>query len=239
MTTEGKKDEAPKTIPVEDFEKEVEKRRKFQAEAEDFRKRFDGVDLERLKASHEELAILKKQGAVGDEKKIDELLQSREAEIRKQVQKDIDESKGTISKLQAENKELKVVDRVFALAASKFNDDCHDDVKAYIRKYGDLDDGGEIVFKDDTGKPRYVPGSTTQVMRGQEFIDWLSGTKQSWAKPTTVSGTKENGTKTKGSNGQPITAAQFAQMDSAQQVNEAINKGGAEAAKEFLKIAIF
>lgn len=225
-----------RTISLEDYEKLQEKYRRAESEREDFKRKAEAYgmtpeEVRNLKHSHDEF---KKADALGDPKKFDAEVERREAEIRKQVQKDLDTLKSEKDRAFSRIKELEVTDRVFGVAASKFNDDTHDDVKAYIRKYGDLDESGNIIFKDENGKPRYAPGSTTKLMAPEDFVGWLVSTKPSWAKPTIKAGDKQEGAKTNGTNGKAtFTPDMFRGMDGAQ-VNKALEEGGEAAARAFL-----
>jgi hypothetical protein len=224
MTEETKPE--VKTVPITDFEKEQEKRRRYEAENEDLRRQVKefGMSPKEVQALRSQYDEMKKNDAVGDPKKFEEELNRRIADVRQSVQKDLDNKQEWLSKAQARIKELEVTDRVFSLAANKFNDDTHDDVKSLIRKFGDLSEDGSIIFKDETGKPRYAPGSTTQLMKPEQFVEWVKEIKPSWAKPTAISGSKQEGSKVNGSamNGKTYTAEMFATM-SQSEINQIVS----------------
>lgn len=181
MSDTQQADAQTQTVSVEEFNKIKSRAEKFEAHLADYEKRFKGVDIEALKAKAAEADILSKQAAVGDEKKIDELIAKKEQEIRKGIERELEEGKATIQKLSLRNKELEVTDKVFAQAAIKFNADCHEDVKAKIRAYCDRDEDGSYIIKDDEGKVRYSPAKPSQKMSPDEFIQELIGQKPSWA----------------------------------------------------------
>jgi hypothetical protein len=233
MTEEAKT--AAKTYSEEEFNKAVERARTYEAKAEDLSRQVKEIGLSPVEARAMKQAYddLKRDSAVGDPKKFDEELRRREVDIRTQVQKEIDELKGSYSKLAAHNKELEVTDRVFSQAAAKFNEDVHDDVKAYIRRFGDKAEDGSIIFKDDSGKPRYVAGSTTQLMGPKEFTEWLVATKPSWAKATAVPGSMQPGTKVNGT-GAPKTYNAAELMGMSESEKNEIFKRDPDAARAYL-----
>jgi hypothetical protein len=176
----------------------------WQARATDYEKkleRYKDIDPDAVKAMREDYEIMRKEAASKDPKKFDEWATSKETEIRGAVQKELDGARATAEQARKELIELKVVDRVFALAAGKFNEDTHEDVKRYVRERCALDDSGEIVVKGTDGKPLYAKGSTTKLMGAQDFVSWLVEQKPSWAKAEGVSGVRDPGQRTTSKHG--------------------------------------
>lgn len=215
MTNEVASSNGAAPAPVADVVP-TEKYLKEQARAVDAEKRleaFKDIDPVAFKAMREDYELMRKQQTGGDPKKIDELVAAKEAEIRASVQKTVDALTEKTTSYETRLKELQVTDNVFSKAASKFNADCHDDIKSYIRKYGDIGDDGAIIFKDDKGALRYAPGSTTKPMGVDEFIGWLADTKPSWAVPDGKAGAKTAGQKTSAaSNARVLTWAEIGQL---------------------------
>lgn len=194
----------------------VEKFHRVQAQVVDLEKKleqFKDIDPVAFKAIKEDYELMRKQQTGGDPKKIDELVAAKENEIRSTVQKALDALKQENEGYKGKLKELQVTDSVFSKAAAKFNADCHEDVKAYIRKYGDVSDDGTVIFKDDKGAPRYAPGSTTKLMDATEFVGWLAEQKPSWAVPDGKAGAKTAGQKTSAvSGGKILSWAEIGQL---------------------------
>lgn len=189
-------DVTPDSKPVETVP--LEKFHNLQAKFVDLEKKFDRVkdiDPDAFKAIKEDYDSMRKAAALNDPTKVDALLASKEKDVRTALQKDIDGLTSTLGQTQSELKELRVTDHVFSLAANKFNDDTHDDVKSSIRKYCDIGDDGKIYVKDEAGKIRYAKGSATEPMGVDEFVGWLAEKKPSWAKSTAQPGTKQPGHK--------------------------------------------
>lgn len=212
-----KEPDAPATIERAEYEKLQSKYDQIRAQVEDMTRKFSGIDPEKAKADAAALLQLQKEGAGGDPKKIEALLSQREIDIRKEVSKEIDLYKSKAEQLGSRVKELEVTDKVFAVAASRFNSDTHDDVKAKIRQFCDLSDDGQIIVKDDKGKPRYSKKNPSSLMTAEEFADWLVEERPSWAKPTMTSGTKDPGHKVSGGQGKSWTLAEIHAMPSDRQ----------------------
>lgn len=222
-------------VSRDEFEKAQARAHKFEAMVADYEKRFKGVDIDALRAKAEEADILRRQAAVGDEKKIDELIAQKEAEIRKGIQSKLEEYESRVSSLSARNKELEVVDKVFAQAADKFNSDCHEDVKARIRSSCDLSEDGQIYIKGDDGKPVYSKAKPSEKMSVNEFIDLLVEQKPSWAKAKVSPGAKAPMFKTgNATNGATIDLDAYSKMTLADKMKLPAKLRG-ELAKQILK----
>jgi hypothetical protein len=166
-------------------------------------------DPESLRGRLEDYENLRKDKAITSKDDLDKLLQTKEQEIRQSLQSEFEGLKGTFEKTQSELRELKITDRVFSLAASQFNDDVHDDVKDYIRKYCDLNEDGQIIVKDAKGGIRHRDGKPAEKMDGADFVNWLATQKPSWAKAKGKSGDRVNGTMSTGGSGVGLTAEKY------------------------------
>ena len=190
----------------------------WMGKATEYEKKFQGVDPDEyhsLKASVEQL---QREKAIADPKQMDAWKADTEKLVRSTVQKQLDDAIARAKSLESENKELKVVDRAFKDIADEFNSDCFDEVKQYVRRFGDVDEKGNLIFKDENGAIRYAQGSTSKQMDAKEFGAWIGSLKPSWKKPTHVRGTDTgNQTKSAGANGATITAKDFMQLPQAEQ----------------------
>jgi len=187
-----------------DYEKQLESYKKY-------------GDPESVSARLAELELLKKEKAGGNKEEWEKLFTTKESEIRSESQKAIDAALAQAKEAKGKLRELTLVDKVFGLAANKFNDDTHSDIKNYIRQYCDINEQGEILVKDDKGEIRYREGKPSEKMDANDFVNWLANQKPSWAKPTTKSGQGLGNNLSTNGNHSQITAEQFANMTEAQQ----------------------
>jgi hypothetical protein len=168
----------PKAITIKDLEVErgyAQAEKDLRLEAEKKLKAFEGIDPEDYKKTKTELEEVRKKKALASPEELEAWKGETEASIRKQVQKDLDEAKAKADKFAQQNKELTVTDRVFAAVAPAVMPDMADFIKSQIRAHGDMNEKGELVFKDANGQPMYAPGSTTQLMNTDQFAQHLRG----------------------------------------------------------------
>lgn len=191
----------------------------WMGKATDLEKKYKGVDPDEYHANKSALDELQRTKALGDPKAMDTWKAETEKNVRNSVQKELDAAISRAKALESENRELKVVDRVFKDIAEDFNSDCFDEVKSFVRRFGDVDEKGNLFFKDDSGNIRYSQGSPSKQMDAKEFGQWIGSLKPSWKKPSHVRGT-ENGNQTKSGNGNggaTITAREFMVLPQAEQ----------------------
>lgn len=211
------------TVSKAEYDGLLEKYRKEQAKAVDYERRYKGVDLDALKAKAEERDILAAEGAKGDPNKVKAEIDRAVHETRKQLQKELDERDQLLGKLKGENKELRVVDRVFAEAAGKFIDKAHGDLKRVIRESGDLDDEGNIVFKDSKGEILYSKKNRSETMGVEEFIEALCEEKPHWAADFQIAGAKSAGEKRGAAGGAKVTSLAQLSAHSPEKQREILN----------------
>lgn len=185
-----------KTYSQKDIEAERAHAQHFKAQLEEVQNKYKGIDPDDYSKTKAELAEIRKKAALGNPEEMEKWKATTEAEIRKQVQKDLDAANSKAEALSKQNKELTVTDRVFAAAAPNVMPDMSEFIKDQIRRHGDLNEKGEIVFKDASGKEMYAPGSTTQLMNTQQFVEHLKNTFPSSFKASEKSGAKQGGERT-------------------------------------------
>lgn len=158
--------------------------------------RFKGIDIDKLKADSEALAMMMKDKAKtsGNQADIDALLSETEKKVRDQLQPKIEELANDKNQLASKLKELTVVDGVYSKIGNKFNDDMQSFVKQIIRQSVDLNENNEFIIKDENGKPRYSKVSVNQLMTIDEFSKELEEKYPSAVKSSVPAGTKTNGT---------------------------------------------
>lgn len=206
-----------KTFTQEDIERERAHTQHFKQIADELQAKFKGIDPDDYSNTKKELEEIRKKAALGNPEEMEKWKVTTESEIRKQVQKELDEANSRASKYEGENKELRVTDKVFAALGTEIMPDMADFIKEQIRRYGDINEKGEIVFKDGSGKPMYAPGSTTQPMGLDHFKLHLRGQFPSAFKASDKGGTKQPGEKVS-VNGITVTSlADLKRLPSAQQ----------------------
>lgn len=212
-------------INKSDFDAQIARAQRFEGMVTDLEKkldRFKNIDPDKYKALEEEVNNLKRDAAVGDPKKFDEELGRREQSLRESIQKDVDSLKESVKNLTAENKELKVTNKVFSMLSSQLVDGAQEDAKDYIRRFCDIGEGGEIVVKDEAGKPRYKKGSTTQLMGSEDFIEWLKEIRGFWFSPKGKPGVNPNGQSANGNMGSNVSIDSWLQMSPAERQSQPI-----------------
>jgi hypothetical protein len=188
---------------VQDLQKATDRAQRMEAKLTDLERSFEKVkDIDPLKykAVLEDYDLMRKEQAKGDPAKIDELVKEKEARIRAEVQKEIDELRGKSGKYESELKELRVVDKAMNEIGGAFNDDMHPFIKQYIRSQVDLGNDG-LIIKDDKGETRYSRADRTKPMSLREFADEIAEKHPSAAKSKAVAGSMQAGTKSNGSGG--------------------------------------
>lgn len=181
------------TVSKAEYEKTLERARRFEAMATDFEKRYKGFDPEEYKAVKEENLLLKKQGAVGDQKKIDELIEAQKQELEKRYSSKYEELEGVTKTQGKELKELRVVSKAMTKAAEVFNTDALPLIRREIESSCDWQDGDIVVLGEDQ-KPRASKVDPRKNMTIDEYIGELSEKFASCAKPKGKPGVKQNGT---------------------------------------------
>lgn len=202
------------TVTQTDLERERAHTQHFKQMADEAiakAKRFEGIDPDDYKKTKAELDEIKKKAALGDPVKLEEWQKSKEQELRSSIQKEADALREKAEKLERQNKELTVTDRVFAEAAPNIMGDMADFIKQQIRNHGDLNEKGEIVFKDG-GKEMYAPGSTTALMTTAQFVEHLRSKYPSSFKASDKGGTKTAGEKQGAYTGKELTRDQISAL---------------------------
>lgn len=201
MSEEDKTQE--EMISLAEYNKAQEKVRNLGGKLTDLEKKleeFSGIDLVGLKADREALRNLEKERAQGSGKQedLDALIAAREKAVRDELQPNLEKYENDLKSANSKIRELTIVDKGFSKISSQFNDDTHDFIKDLVRKNVDLDEEGNFIVKDKDGKVRYSQGSANKPMSLDEYGAELAQKHPSFAKPTTTSGGRQNGTQTSG-----------------------------------------
>ena len=190
-----------------------ERAKKFESQFVDVNKKlekFASINLDEVAAMRDSLAQFEREKASKNPEKLKEWQQTKEAELRKQFQDEIDKREAAIKQLSTRARELEVVDKAIDAIRGKFTDDAisiHKDM--YIRRFVDRDESGNFVIKDDRGEVRYSPGQANVRMTLDEFAEEIAKRHPSTARSTVTPGAKQNGTVVSGngnSNGASVAA---------------------------------
>lgn len=206
-------DKDVKTFTVEDIERERAHAQHFKTQLDEVKTRlkvFEGIDPEEVQRLRSEVDSFKKKGAVGDEKAIDALIAEKESEIRRSVQKQLDELTSQRDTTARQLKELRVVDRAIAECGSKFVPQAHDDFRRLVRETCDLSDDGQVVIRDANGKVRMSPKNITAPLSLVEYAEEVATEKPHWAASNFKGGAHHPAEKVKTNGGAPaLTLAEI------------------------------
>lgn len=210
-----------KTYSQKEFEAERAHAQLAREDAETFKaklKAYEGIDPAQVQKDREELEAARKKKALSTPEELEAYKAQLEVDVRSKVQKDLDTAKTEAETLRKTNKELTVTDRVFAQAATNIMPDMADFIKGQIRTNGDLNEKGEIVFKEN-GKEIYAPGSTTQLMNTEQYVQHLRTKFPSAFKAADKGGAKTAGEKTSAGayTGKQLSRAEVEALPSAEQ----------------------
>lgn len=212
-------------IDKTEFDKLQGKYDKTYGELVDLKKKIDswtslGLTPDEIRGKLEDYDGLRKKSAEGDPTKIDDLLKQKELDVRKALQKDLDDKQALIDKLTGENKEMRVVDKLFAMASPKLvnKPGAHQFFKEHVRKVCDVGEDGEIIVKDETGQVRFSNKNKAQKMGAEEFVELFINEHDYMALPTVGpnGGTLPNGQQIK-SGGRAFKYSDLAAMPSGEQ----------------------
>lgn len=208
------------TVTVEGLQAELNRQKEINqtlgGKVTHFEKTYKGIDPDEFHATKQALAELQQKASGGDPEKIKQLLEAAKADVRKEIQSELDTERNQVKTLSGRLKEITVVEGVFSKAAGKLYDKAHDDFKDYVRRYCDAGDDGQIIVKDDKGNQRYSPKNPSQPMSPEELIEELSNKKDHWFANTIPAGGKAGGEKY--ANGaSKLSLQQFHALGSAEQ----------------------
>ena len=214
-------DSETKTIPFAEHSAVVQKlqdadarAKNFEAKLTDMEKRFSGVNLDELRAAAAEAAELKKKGAVGDEKKINELITEAENKAFKRFEGKLSETEKERDAMRSRVTRLEVIHPANKAAADVFNPDMLELLEGIFEKSLFLD-GDKIKVRGEDGKAKASIENPREDMGLNEFLGQLANKFPSGVKATNKAGAAGAGG-TKNTNGHTssggVTPAQFAKM---------------------------
>jgi hypothetical protein len=184
----------------------------WQAKATDYERRFAGIDPDRVKADRQALEQLQMETAKGDDKKIDELLKTKEKDLTDRFSGKLTEYEQKLLESQSELKKLRVTNVAMGEAASIFNSDALELIQSRVEADCDYQEG-EIVIKGADGKPLASKIDPRKNMGVKEYLTTLAEKYPSCAKAQTTSGGKSEGHKSfSGGDYGTVTLEKYATM---------------------------
>lgn len=231
MTEENKVE----TIAKAEYDALKEKHTQTAGKLTDFEKQFERINklggLEKISADIEAFNLLQQERAAEKPEDLKKWKETTEQTIRQSIQKDVDTWKTRAEQAETKFKERVVIDSAFSVAASKLHDTAKDDFKALVRQHGDLDEKGNVVFKDSKGEILYKEGSTTEPLDAEGFVNWTIKQKPHYFTSQTVSGDRDTNATQATNAGVNITVDQYLNMSAAEHARLPL-KTRAELAKK-------
>lgn len=206
----------PETVSKEEFEALQQKFYNREAETVDLKKKlekFSKIDPDKYHATLEELENLRAEKSKGDPEEYKAWKKQREAELRAEVQKELDAAKDKAGNAEKALRLFKAENAV--MQADLLHPEAVGLLREHIDKYTKLDDNGNLIFVDDSGNERYMPGSATEKFTAKAFAQELASKYPFAAKAKGISGDKHENGKSSTSN---ITPPDFSRMTYQQQV---------------------
>lgn len=207
-------------VPKLEYEQLREKHTQVAGKLTDFEKQFERVSrlggLDKIAADLEAFNLLQEERAKEKPEDLKAWKTEAETKIRSTIQQELDGYKTKATSAENKFKELAIVEKTFGAAASKLVQAAHEDFKVLARQHGDLDDKGNIIYKDAQGNVLYKEGSTTEPLDSEGFVSWAAKNKPHYFSSQTVSGDRDGQTSTDSGSGSSITVDQYFQMSAAE-----------------------
>lgn len=240
---EGTTDNDGEVVVNEELQRERAKAQKLFAELTDIKKKheqfasmykdIDPDEARKLKEKNEEL---ERKAIEKDPAKMEESFNKKIQKMQSDLQAQLDAAIKERDAIKAENKTMKVTDKVMAEIGPMFNDDAIKFIKREVEQFCDLDDDGStIIVKDEDGNVQFRNGKYLGI---RDFGDMLAERHPSLAKPRGVGGAKDATQGTKRPGGQsgkvPESYAELMAMPNSKQVLADLQKNNPQAVQKIL-----
>lgn len=181
----------------QELQRITERAQRFEGKFTDLEKQFEkfqGVNLDELRANNEAYQRLQKEKATGSasEQDFEAVWKDRETSLITQNQQKLEELNSELQKKSSMIHEMTVVDKAMGELASRFRSDTHEFVKDIVRKSCDIDETGQIFIKGADGKAQYINGGS-QRLSVEEFGKQLTEKYPSFAVDNSIAGTRGSG----------------------------------------------
>lgn len=221
MTTDG--NTTTKTYTEADIERERAHAQHFKQLADEATanlKKFDGVDLDKLRTAAAEAERLKNAAALGDPAKLEERINAARAEAEEAANRrfssKLEELENTTK---AQAKDLHTL-RVTSVGLSKafevgFLPEAKKHIERELNERCEWKDG-QIVVKGEDGKPMYSKANPRELMGVEEWLQSYGAENPYLMKPQTAQGT-DDGKNRKVASVSPVRWPDFSSMTPSQQ----------------------
>jgi hypothetical protein len=231
------------TVESDELQRERVKAQKLFAELTDVKKKFDqfssmykDIDPDEARKLKEKNEELERKAIEKDPAKMEESFNKKIQKMQSDLQTQLDAVAKERDEYKAQNKTLKVTDKVIAEIGSMFNEDAIKFIKREVEQFCDLDDDGStIIVKDEDGNVQFRNGKYLGI---KDFGEMLAERYPSLAKARGVGGAKDAspGQKRQGGNSGrvPETYAELQAMPNAREVLEHLKKTNPAAVSKIL-----
>ena len=231
------------SVENEELQRERTKSQKLFAELTDIKKRheqfasmYKDIDPDEARALKAKLEETERKSAEKDPAKLEEMFNKKIQKMQSELQSQLEAATKERDKIKAENKTLRVTDKVMAEISSLFNEDAIKFVKREVEQFCDLDDDGStIIVKDEDGNVQFRNGKYLGI---KDFGEMLAEKFPSLARSRGVGGAKDAtpGTKRQGgpSGRIPESYAELQAMPNPREVLENLKKTNPAAVQKIL-----
>lgn len=235
-------DDAENNGAPDELTKQREVNQRLQGKLTDIEKKYNqfvsiykGIDPDEARATKSKSEELEKKLAKNDPEKMEDIFNRKFSKFQNEAALEKESLGKELAILRAENKTLKVTDKVIAEIGKLFQDDMLKFVKREVEQLCDLDEDGSIVIKDENGDIVYRNGKSLGI---KDFGELLVEKYPSMARAQGSGGTKDAtpGQRTgRTSNKIPESLAELNSMSNPKEVLAQLRKTNPEAVTKILK----
>jgi hypothetical protein len=153
--------------------------------------KFKGIDPQEFFALKSAADQAEKDKALKSPDKLEEHWNKKFLDARKEWDGKLSTYEQENQQLKNQIRNLKITDKVMLEVGPLFNPDTHRWIKSEVERRADLDQDGNLVFKDETGEVMFSPTRRTEPLSIKEFGAILVGEFPSAAKPTSGGGSAD------------------------------------------------
>lgn len=240
---EGTTDNGGEVVVNEELQRERVKAQKLFAELTDVKKKheqfasmYKDIDPDEIRALKAKLEESERKVIEKDPAKMEESFNKKIQKMQSELQTQLDAAIKERDSIKAENKTLRVTDKVMAEISGMFNEDAVKFIKREVEQFCDLDDDGStIIVKDEDGNVQFRNGKYLGI---KDFGEMLAEKYPSLAKSRGIGGAKDatQGTKRPGmaSGKVPESYAELMAMPNAKAVLADLQKNNPTALQKIL-----
>jgi hypothetical protein len=201
-----------------------------------FSSMYKDIDPDEARALKAKLEETERKSAEKDPAKMEEMFNRKFQKVQTELQSALEAAQKERDAIKAENKTLRVTDKVMAEIAGMFNEDAIKFIKREVEQFCDLDDDGStIIVKDEDGNVQFRNGKYVGI---KDFGEMLADKYPSLAKRQGIGGAKDAspGHKRPGQVGVkvPESYAELMAMPNSKQVLADLQKNNPDAIQKIL-----